>query len=51
MLNLKEGIKNVDICKNIIYESEAFIANYILDCINNISYSILPFHLYIFAFL
>ncbi len=27
MLNLKEGIKNVDVCKNIIYESEAFIEN------------------------
>ena len=27
MLNLKDGIDNVDTCKNIIYESEAFIEN------------------------
>lgn len=35
MLNLKEGIKNVDVCKNIIYESEAFIENIKLLGINN----------------
>ena len=27
MLNLKDGIDNVDVCKNIIYESESFIEN------------------------
>ena len=27
MLNLKDGIANVDVCKNIIYESESFIEN------------------------
>ena len=35
MLNLKEGIENVDVCKNIIYESEAFIENIKLLGINN----------------
>ena len=35
MLNLKEGIKNVDVCKNIIYESEVFIENIKLLGINN----------------
>ena len=27
MLNLKDGIANVEVCKNIIYESESFIEN------------------------
>ncbi|MBQ3421471.1 MAG: hypothetical protein IJH34_07335, partial [Romboutsia sp.] len=27
MLNLKDGIDNVEVCKNIIYESESFIEN------------------------
>ena len=35
MLNLKEGIENVDVCKNIIYESEVFIENIKLLGINN----------------
>ena len=35
MLNLKEGIKNVDVCKNIIYESESFKDNIKLLDINN----------------
>ena len=35
MLNLKYGIENVDVCKNIIYESEAFIENIKILGINN----------------
>lgn len=35
MLNLKEGIENVGVCKNIIYESESFIENIKLLGINN----------------